>query len=59
MKEYQPTLEDLTNFDFTRIIDTYCDNCNIETQHELYDGHTFAEGDSLIVCLICKRRSLI
>jgi hypothetical protein len=58
MTKYQPMLDDLNNYDFTRVMSTYCDNCKIETKHELYDGHTFAEGMCILLCLTCKRRRL-
>lgn len=59
MKNHQPILNNLENYDFTRVMLYYCENCNKKTKHELYNGHSFAESTSIILCLGCKQRALI
>ena len=58
-RKHKPSLKHLENYDFAKTQVKICNECGKRTRQEIYDGHTFAEGCKLLICLHCKVRILV
>jgi hypothetical protein len=52
-KTHSPLLADLHSYDWLEHREVVCHYCKKKVLHEVYRGHTFAEGNLLMHCLNC------
>ena len=57
-KKLAPILGKLNSYNFRKHEVRVCYSCEKKILHEVYDGHTFAEGLIITLCLNCGARAV-